>query len=49
LDKNMMNIIILIHLWKKIQNDHYFLKFYFSGSCKSLNNSHLYRFNKTSI
>ena len=55
-----MNIIILLHLLTKIQNDHHMLKFiiffgrmtnarhmlkfYLSESCKSLNNSQLYRF-----
>jgi hypothetical protein len=38
-----MNIIIPLHLLMKIQNDHHFLKFDLSGSCKSLNNSQLYR------
>ena len=37
-DTYMMNIIIVIHLLMKIQNDHHFLKFYLSWSCKSLNN-----------
>ena len=40
----IMNIFIPLHLLTKIQNDHHLLKFYLSGSCKSLNNSKLYRF-----
>jgi hypothetical protein len=43
-DTNMMNHIILPHLLPKIQNDHHMLKFYLTESCKSLNNSQLYRF-----
>jgi hypothetical protein len=40
----MMNTIIRLHLLTKIQNDHHLLKFYLSESCKSRNNSQMYRF-----
>ena len=36
-------IIIKIHFLAKIQNDHHLLKFDLSESCKSVNNSQLYR------
>jgi hypothetical protein len=40
----MTKFYLSFHPMTKIQNEHHLLNFYLSASCKSLNNSQLYRF-----
>ena len=48
-DTFMMYIFITFLFWHKIPNDRHLFKFYLSESCKSLDNSQLYRFCHMSI